>query len=299
MELISGHREFGAEIPNPLGLDGIEYVEYATAAPQALGQVLETMGFKPVARHRSREVLLYRQGSLNVVINGHPGVVRAARREEAPRISALALRVRDARAAYEHALDNGGWEVPAHAEVMELNIPGIHGPGGAHLYFVDRYREFSIYDVDFVPIPGVDRRPPATAGLHFFGVVQDIGRDRTDDWVEFYRRLFGFERLPDDERFGILPAGTLLRSPCGSFYVQLVEPHPTTVLYDELEQFNRIGLGVPDVLAAVAALRHLGADFVESPKLHIEPRGALTRTYLHSVAFELVHDERERAGGAA
>jgi len=182
---------------------------------------------------------------------------------------------------------------------MELNIPGIHGPGGAHLYFVDRYREFSIYDVDFVPIPGVDRRPPATAGLHFFGVVQDIGRDRTDDWVEFYRRLFGFERLPDDERFGILPAGTLLRSPCGSFYVQLVEPHPTTVLYDELEQFNRIGLGVPDVLAAVAALRHLGADFVESPKLHIEPRGALTRTYLHSVAFELVHDERERAGGAA
>jgi 4-hydroxyphenylpyruvate dioxygenase-like putative hemolysin len=56
---------------NPLGLDGIEFIEYGTARPQALGRVLEAMGFKPVARHRSREVLLYRQGPLNVVVNAN------------------------------------------------------------------------------------------------------------------------------------------------------------------------------------------------------------------------------------
>ncbi|HEU5296113.1 MAG TPA: 4-hydroxyphenylpyruvate dioxygenase, partial [Burkholderiaceae bacterium] len=55
-------RESIGEVRNPLGIDGIEFVEYATSRPQALGQVLEMMGFKPVARHRSREVLLYRQG---------------------------------------------------------------------------------------------------------------------------------------------------------------------------------------------------------------------------------------------
>ena len=51
-------RESSLEPANPLGLDGIEFIEYTTSKPQALGQVLEMMGFRPVARHRSREVLL-------------------------------------------------------------------------------------------------------------------------------------------------------------------------------------------------------------------------------------------------
>ena len=64
-------REAIADATNPLGLDGIEFIEYATSKPQALGQVLEMMGFRPVARHRSREVLLYRQGDMNVIVNAH------------------------------------------------------------------------------------------------------------------------------------------------------------------------------------------------------------------------------------
>lgn len=290
-------REAIGEAPNPLGLDGIEYIEYTTRQPQALGQVLETMGFKPVARHRSREILLYRQGAMNIVVNTHAGLLRGteATDEGAPRITALALRVRDARVAYERALDLGAWEVPNHAQVMELNVPGIHGPGGAQIYFVDRYREFSIYSVDFRPIPGVDPSPPATAGLHFFGIVQYIGRDRTDDWVEFYSRLLGFTRLPEDTRFGILPKGTLLQSPCPAaqhFYLQLIEPDPATVAYDEQELFHRIGFGTPDVPAAAAVLQRQGVEFVESANLKTGTRGALTRNVMHSVVFELVHDER-------
>lgn len=78
-------REAISEVPNPLGLDGIEFVEYATTRPQALGQVLEMMGFRPVARHRSREVLLYRQGAMNVVINAHVGSAARPPEGAAPR----------------------------------------------------------------------------------------------------------------------------------------------------------------------------------------------------------------------
>ena len=290
-------REAIGEAPNPLGLDGIEYIEYTTHQPQALGQVLEQMGFRPVARHRSREVMLYRQGGMNIVVNAHAGVLRgnAAADEAAPRISAIALRVRDARAAYERALELGAWDVPMHAQVMELNIPGIHGPGGAHIFFVDRYREFSIYSVDFTAIPGVDVQPPPVVGLHYFGVVQYIGSERTDDWVEFYSRLFGFVRLGEDTHFGILPKGTLLQSPCdGSsrFYLQLIEPDPATVVYDEQELFHRIGFGTPDVPAAVAALRRAGVEFVDSKSVHVTERGAITRNVMRTVVFELVHDPR-------
>ncbi|MES2512135.1 MAG: VOC family protein [Pseudomonadota bacterium] len=289
-------REAILDAANPLGLDGIEFIEYTTAKPQALGQVLEMMGFRPVARHRSREVLLYRQGSLNVIVNAHvPVLPNGAMPQDKPEIAAVALRVRDAAAAYGRALERGAWAVPPRVEVMELNIPAIHGVGKSRLYFVDRYDKFSIYDVDFVPIPGVEQYPPAVAGLHFFGVVQYIGTDRSDDWTEFYRELFGFAELPAEQRFGVLPKGRILSSPGPAltrFYIQLIEPEASVLEVEGEESLHRIGLGTADVLATVAELRKRGVEFVESKGVHSEDRGALTRTWLGSVSFELVHDQR-------
>lgn len=283
------NREAIDEPPNPLGLDGIEFIEFATRRPQALGQVLETMGFRPVARHRSREVLLYRQGAMNIVINAHTeGVPEAVQPGDAPHIAAIALRVRDAAAAWRRAIERGGWPVPAQPYPMELHIPALHGVGRSRLYFVDRYREFSIYDVDFVPIPTVNPHPPAVAGLHWFGVVQYIGLDRTEDWTEFYSELLGFVALPGGTRFGILPRGRVLASPCGQFYLQLIEPDLDAVEADPDERLHRVAFGTPDVRQAVRELTQRGVHFVESTGVHTEDRGALTQTLLGSVSFELV-----------
>ncbi|MCP5280026.1 MAG: 4-hydroxyphenylpyruvate dioxygenase [Rhodoferax sp.] len=287
-------REAVSEGPNPLGLDGIEFIEYATSKPQALGQVLERMGFRPIARHRSREVLLYRQGDINVIVNAHSS---GSELTGQPVISAIALRVRDAAAAYHRALERGAWAVPARVEVMELNIPAIHGVGTSRIYFVDRYREFSIYDVDFTPIPTVDQKPPAVAGLHFFGIVQYIGNDRTEDWTEFYAALLGFTVLPDAQRFGILPKGRILQSPCDSFFVQLIEPEPGVLDVEDDECLQRVGLGAADVPAAIEALRGRGVEFVSSGGPERDARGALTRTVMGSVSFELVHNVRAGAQG--
>ena len=286
-------RELIADATNPIGLDGIEFIEYATSKPQALGQVLETMGFRPVARHRSREVLLYRQGDMNVIVNAHIArLPRAVQPVDRPVIAAIALRVRDAAAAYRHVVDAGAWAVPTHVEVMELNIPAVHGVGSSRIYFVDRYRDFSIYDVDFTLIPTVDPHPPALTGMRWFGVVQYIGSDRMEDWTEFYRELFGFVALPDEQRYGVLPKGRILRSPDRSFFLQLIEPKPGILDVDPEESLHRVGLGTPDVLATVAALRQRGVTFVESEGVHSDPRGALTQAQLGGVMFELVHDER-------
>jgi 4-hydroxyphenylpyruvate dioxygenase len=281
-------REDLADVSNPLAMEGIEYVEYRTARPQALGQVLEQMGFRPIARHRSREVLLYRQGAMNVIINAHAGSAgHAAPLADVPTIAAIALRVRDAAAAHRRALDLGAWDVPVQVAPMELHIPAIHGVGSTRIYFVDRHREFSIYDVDFVPIPGVDQHPPALAGMRWFGVVQYIGTGRSNDWVEFYRALFGFVELGDDRATGVLPNGRVLSSPDGSLQLQLIEPDP--LAGDGDERLQRAAFGADDVPAAAAALKARGVQFVENARLHVEPRGALTQSWLGGLMFELVH----------
>jgi 4-hydroxyphenylpyruvate dioxygenase len=280
-------REALADSANPLAIEGIEYVEYATAKPQALGQVLEQMGFRPIARHRSREVLLYRQGGMNVIVNAHAGSVAPP---EAPLLAAVALRVRDAAAAHAQVLELGAWDVPVQVAPMELHIPAIHGAGASRIYFVDRHREFSIYDVDFIPIPGVDPRPAALAGLHWFGVVQYIGAERMEDWLHFYRTLFGFRLLADDERFGILPRGRVLQSPDKRFYWQLIEPDPVMVI-DRAERLQRVAFGAPDVLGAVKLLQSRGVNFVDTESLHVESRGALTKSWFGSLMFELVHHD--------
>ena len=271
------------EPSNPVGIDGIEFIEFATAQPQALGAVLEKMGFHAVARHRSREVMLYRQGTMNLIVNSH-GVSEAT-----PELKAIALRVRDAGQAWAHALAMGAWEIPTRASAMELNIPGIHGVGDSLLYFVDRYRDFSIYDVDFVYDSNTNRKPPALAGLHYFGVVQSIYGDRTRDWVDFYRHLFGFSVLPEGEYFGVLPKGTLLESPCHKFYLQLIEPPPSGPGDGRRdESLVRVGLGTRDVPAAVRALAERGIVFVDRGAVQPSDKGALTQVYLGSVTFELV-----------
>jgi 4-hydroxyphenylpyruvate dioxygenase len=270
------------EPSNPVGIDGIEFIEYATSQPQAFGALLQKLGFAAVARHRSREVMLYRQGTMNLIVNSH------AITDPTPRVAAIALRVRDAGEAFRHSLDLGAWEMPTRAAAMELHIPGIHGVGDSLIYFVDRYKDFSIYDVDFIALAGTDPRPPALAGLHWFGVVQAILNDRTQDWIDFYRTLFGFTVLPRGQYFGILPKGTLLESPCHKFYLQLIEPPPGAEEVEWEEGLVRVGLGAPDVPAATRALRERGIVFIDRGAVQPSDKGALTQVYLGGLMFELV-----------
>src|SRR2546428_6026770 len=91
-------RERMPEPSNPLGMDGIEFIEYATSQPQAFGDLLQRMGFVPLARHRSREVMLYRQGPMNLIVNSH-GATTAM-----PTVSAVGPLSRRAAAACHHLL---------------------------------------------------------------------------------------------------------------------------------------------------------------------------------------------------
>src|SRR3984957_10400639 len=138
---------------NPLGTDGFEFVEFTSRDPQALSSLFSAMGFTAVSRHRSKNVLRYKQGGINFILNMEPrGQAAEFRGAHGPSINAMAFRVRDAAQALKLALERGAREVKGSIGPMELNIPAIEGIGGSHLYLIDRYGANAIYDVDFVPL---------------------------------------------------------------------------------------------------------------------------------------------------
>lgn len=184
---------------NPAGLDGFEFVEFSAPERGLLEPVFETMGFTKIARHRSKDVELWRQGGINFITNYEPGSAAAYfAQEHGPSACGMAFRVRNASKALQHLLQNGAEQIEVQSGLMELNIPAIKGIGGASLYLVDRYGdagELSIYDVDFEYFEGVDRWPEGAGFNAIDHLTHNVYGGRMAYWADYYERLFNFQEI--------------------------------------------------------------------------------------------------------
>ena len=182
---------------NPMGLMGFEFVEFASPTPDVLEPLFAQMGFSLVARHRSKDVLLYRQGNINFIVNREPKSQAAYfAAEHGPSACGLAFRVKDAHLAYARALELGAQPIEIPTGPMELRLPAIKGIGGAPLYLIDRFEDGkSIYDIDFEFLPGVDRRPFGVGLVEVDHLTHNVYRGRMAHWAAFYERLFNFREL--------------------------------------------------------------------------------------------------------
>ncbi|OYW46103.1 MAG: 4-hydroxyphenylpyruvate dioxygenase [Sphingomonadales bacterium 32-68-7] len=182
---------------NPLGLDGFEFLEFSAPAKGVLEPAFERMGFTRVARHRSKDVQLWRQGAINLIANYEPRSPAAYfAAEHGPSACGMGFRVRDAARAHALAIARGAEPVEVPAGAMELNIPAIRGIGHSLIYLIDRYgADLSIYDIDFVFDEAVERFPPG-AGLHTIDhLTHNVYNGRIAHWEDFYARIFGFREF--------------------------------------------------------------------------------------------------------
>ena len=182
---------------NPMGLDGFEFVEFASPTPGVLEPLFELLGFTKVAIHRSKRVSLYRQGGINFIINEEPNSQAAYFAEEhGPCACGLAFRVLDSHVAYARALELGAQPVDIPTGPMELRLPAIKGIGGAPLYLIDRFGEQgSIYDIDFKYLDGVQRNPEGCGFLEIDHLTHNVYRGRMEHWAGFYEKLFNFREF--------------------------------------------------------------------------------------------------------
>ncbi len=264
-------------VTNPMGTDGFEFVEYAAPDPALLRGLFERLGFPVVARHRSKNVTLHSQGDINFVINAEPqSFGQRFAQAHGPSVCAMAFRVRDAAAAFERAVSMGAEPHSGSVGPMELNIPAIVGIGGSLIYFVDRYGERSIYDVDFKP---VTPEPLERSGLKQIDhLTHNVHRGRMDHWTAFYEKLFNFREIRyfdiEGKKTGLFSRA--LTSPCGKIRIPINESQDDKSQIEEYlreyrgEGIQHIALSTDDIYRTVDVLRARGVAFQDTPETYYE-----------------------------
>ncbi len=268
---------------NPMATDGFEFIEFAAPDPAAMGALFEQMGFVAVAKHRSKNVLLYKQGDINFILNAEPGsFAQSFARVHGPSICAIAFRVKDAAFAYKRAVEQGAWGVTAQPGVMELNIPAIKGIGDSLLYFVDRYEgngnNVTIYDIDFVPIAGTPRVPEGAGLTYLDHLTHNVHRGRMDEWAGFYERLFNFKEVRYFDIEGKLTGlkSKAMTSPCGKIRIPINESSDDKSQIAEYlhayhgEGIQHVAFGAGEIYGVVEALGKKKVPFQTTPATYYE-----------------------------
>ena len=266
---------------NPLGLDGFEFVEFSAPEKGLLEPVFETMGFTRIAQHRSKDVHLWRQGEINLIANYEarsPAAFFTA--EHGPSACGMAFRVKDAAKAYAEALKRGAEPVESKTGAMELRIPAIKGIGGAFIYLVDRYatldnpEALSIYDIDFVYLPGVDRNPVGAGFQKIDHLTHNVYRGRMAHWAGWYERIFNFREIRFFDIKGEYTGLTskAMTAPDGKIRIPLNEEGKAGggQIEEYLRAYNgegiqHIALICDDLLGCWDNLKKLGVLFMTAP----------------------------------
>ncbi len=262
---------------NPLGLEGFGFLEFCAPQKGVLEAAFAAMGFILVARHRSKDVQLWRQGRINFIANYEPRSPAAYfAAEHGPSACGMAFRVANARLAYEHVLAHGAEPVDVPTGPMELRLPAIRGIGGSLIYLIDRHGDApSIYDIDFEYEPGVPRNPVGAGFTEIDHLTHNLYNGRTAHWEGFYGRLFGFRELRQFDVTGEYSGlnTKVMVAPDGKIRIPLNEEGEAGgrgQIAEYLRVYNgegiqHIALASDNLYASLDSLAELGLQFAPPP----------------------------------
>lgn len=266
---------------NPMGTDGFEFVEFASPDPTSLHHLLEQMGFTAIAKHRSKDVVLYRQGKIHFILNKQPNSHAAAfSLQHGPCACAMAFRVKDANAAFKHAIAQGA--KPYLDGVVgkgERMIPAIYGIGGSLLYLVEQSPENNIYETDFILLKGVNPHPEGNGLLAIDHLTHNVHRGEMDKWAkDFYEKIFNFREIRYFDIEGLKTGLTsrALSSPCGKIKIPINQSKDDLSQIEEYlreykgEGIQHIALSTNDIYRTVENLRANTIKFLDVPDTYYE-----------------------------
>lgn len=258
---------------NPAGTDGFEFVEFAHPEPEKLENLFAMMGYTPVARHKTKQITVWRQGDINYIVNAEPGSFAARFVDEhGPCAPSMAWRVVDARHAFDHAVSKGAEPYLGHDRTIDA--PAIIGIGGSLLYFIDKYGDkSSAYEAEFDWLGEPDSRPTGVGFYYLDHLTHNVFRGNMDKWWDFYRTLFNFEQIHFFDIEGRLTGlvSRAITSPCGKIRIPLNESTDDKSQIEEYlhrykgEGIQHIAVGTEAIYDATDQLHSNGLKFMPKP----------------------------------
>jgi 4-hydroxyphenylpyruvate dioxygenase len=266
---------------NPMGIDGFEFVEFAAPDAAPLHALFKQMGFSAVLKHKTRDITVYRQGTVNFLLNNDPASFAADfAKAHGPSACGFAIRFKKSSAeVLATVLGNGGEAIDDQEATKAVAAPVVKGIGDCMLYLIDRYGDAgSIFDADYAPMPGADQNPPGF-GLTFIDhLTHNLYFGNMQKWSDYYERLFNFREI---RYFDIKGAKTGLVSkamtaPDGVVRIPLNESSdPKSQINEYLDAYHGEGIQhiacfTDDIYATVEAMRASGCQFLDTPDTYFD-----------------------------
>lgn len=262
---------------NPIGLDGMEFMEYSSKNPEELRQLFKQLGFQFFGKHKSKDVELWSQGRTHFILNYEKdSFAQSFSSEHGPCVCATGFRAKNAKKAFEEAVKRGARPCP---ESKHHSFPAIYGIGDSVVYFVDNYSNenpYAVYENDFQ----LERtQPNEGVGLLLIDhMTNNVPVGEMQKWCDFYENIFNFReaRFFDIEGKSTGLISKVMRSPCGKIIIPINEPKdPKSQIQEYLDTYKgsgiqHIAITTNDIVATVKALRSAGIQFLDTPDTYYD-----------------------------
>lgn len=259
-------------VQNPIGLNGIEFIEYASSQSEVLEALFYQFGFQKTAQHKTKNVDLYQQNDVNFIINKEEkSFSENFQKLHGPSICATGFKVEDADKAMKALVERGARKF----EGSKHNFPAIYGIGESLIYFIDKYGDATYRD-DF---NFFDK--PKKTNINLAGVdhlTNNVPVGKMNDWCDFYEKLFNFRETRyfdiQGEKTGLI--SKVMTSPCKKIIIPINEPKDDkSQIQEYIEEYKGSGIQhlafyTKDICASIAELRKQGVEFLDVPDTYYE-----------------------------
>ncbi len=264
------HSDKSPKLENPIGLDGMEFIEYATPQPEQLEKLFGQLGFTKIGAHKHKKVSLYAQGGIHYILNREDdSFATHFSAEHGPSVCATGFRVQNAEKAFHAAVARGAKPCPAS---KHHSFPAIYGIGNSVIYFIDQYTHSSPYKVYETDFHLTTRDVQPGVGLQVIDhLTNNVPKGEMVKWCEFYESVFNFR---ETRYFDIKGKATglyskVMKSPCGKIIIPINEPTgQKSQIQEYLDEYKgsgiqHIALLTNDIIATVRSLKKNGIEFLD------------------------------------
>ncbi len=262
---------------NPLGTRGFGFVEFTSGDADALAHLFEKMGFTAVSKHNSKDVIRYKQGQANFLLNREQGgQAKAFRDLHKGGANSMCFLMEDAKTAHKGALERGATNLTD--GLWTDKLPAVEGIGGSALYLMSEMELEQFFAAEFSPIAGADEFANSLGFGYIDHLTHNVHRGQMEKWGKFYEDVFGFRQIRYFDIEGKLTGliSKAMTSPCGKIRIPLNESRDDKSQIEEfLAEFNgegiqHIAIESRDIIKSVDGLLANGIDLQDTPDSYFD-----------------------------